>query len=270
MREATVAMAGFGAIGGEVARCLDRGGIPGLRLAAVSARDQAKAEAKLRNFRHAVPVVGLAELPAHGEIVVECVPAAAFRDAAGPALEAGRVLITVSGGALLGNMDLVELAKRTGGRIIVATGALLGLDAVRAAAEGRIERVTMITRKPPGGLAGAPYLEEHGISLDGLGEAKKVFEGSARDGALGFPANVNVAAALSLAGVGPDRTTLEIWADPKLSRNTHQIVVEADSARFEMSIENVPSEANPRTGKLTPLSVIATLRSLVQPLKVGT
>ena len=141
------------------------------------------------------------------------------------------------------------------------TGALLGLDAVRAAAEGAIRSVTMITRKPPRGLAGAPYLEQHGIALEGLGAPLRVFEGSAREGARGFPANVNVAAALSLAGIGPERTRLEIWADPGVERNTHRIVVEADSARFEMQIENVPTEDNPRTGKITRSSVIAALRA---------
>ena len=97
----------------------------------------------------------------------------------------------------------------------------------------------------------------------------EVFEGNARDGARGFPANVNVAAALSLAGIGPDRTRLEIWADPGLERNLHRIVVEANSAGFEMQIENVPSEDNPRTGKLTPLSVIVALQSLTATLRVG-
>ena len=156
------------------------------------------------------------------------------------------------------------------GRIELATGALLGLDAVRAAAEGTIEEVRMVTRKPPSSLSGAPYLMEHQIELDGLDTPMKVFEGSAREGAHGFPANVNVAAALGLAGIGPDHTRLEIWADPALDRNTHTIVVESDSARFNMSIENVPSEENPGTGKITALSVIAALRGLVAPLRVGT
>ena len=97
----------------------------------------------------------------------------------------------------------------------------------------------------------------------------RVFHGTAREGAAGFPANVNVAAALGLAGIGPDRTTLEIWADPALDRNTHHIEVEADSARFSLSIENVPSEENPGTGKITALSVVAALRALTAPLKVG-
>jgi aspartate dehydrogenase len=126
----------------------------------------------------------------------------------------------------------------------------------------------MVTRKPPAGLDGAPYLMARGISLKGLTAPKKLFQGSAREGARGFPANVNVAAALSLAGIGPDRTTLEIWADPTISRNTHSIEVEADSARFAMRIENVPSE-NPKTGRITALSVIACLKGLVETLKIG-
>ena len=100
-------------------------------------------------------------------------------------------------------------------------------------------------------------------------EPTRIFDGSARDGARGFPANVNVAAALSLAGIGPDRTRLEIWADPTVTRNTHTIELDADSVRFTMTIENVPSE-NPRTGRITPLSVIAALRGLTSTLRVGT
>jgi aspartate dehydrogenase len=163
----------------------------------------------------------------------------------------------------------VEKARTSGARIIVPTGALLGLDAVRAAAEGSINSVRMVTRKPPAGLEGAPYLREHNVSVADLNEAKKVFVGTAREGARGFPTNVNVAAALSLAGIGPDRTMLEIWADPTIERNTHYISVDADTARFSMTIENVPSE-NPRTGRIVALSVIATLRGLVSELKVGT
>jgi aspartate dehydrogenase len=126
----------------------------------------------------------------------------------------------------------------------------------------------MVTRKPPAGLEGAPYLVQNGISVAGLTEAKKVFDGTAREGARGFPANVNVAAALSLAGVGPDRTKLEIWADPGVTRNTHTIKVDADTMRFTMTIENVPSE-NPRTGRNVAPSTVAALRGLVSTLKVG-
>ena len=263
-----VAIGGFGAIGKAVAQSLDRG-IEGLALAAVSARDVARARAAMVGFARPAPVVPLGELAEHGDIVVECAPAEALRDIAEPALARGRLLIVLSCGALLDNYDLVDLARRQGGRILVPTGALIGLDAVAAAAEGGIDRVHMITRKPPKGLEGAPYLVAHGIAVAGLVEPRRVFTGTAREAARGFPANVNVAAALAMAGIGPDRTTIEIWADPNVTRNTHRIEVEADAARFSMQIENVPSE-NPKTGRMTPLSVIAALRKMTARLAVGT
>ncbi|MEQ8587592.1 MAG: aspartate dehydrogenase [Thalassobaculaceae bacterium] len=266
----TVGIGGFGAIGQKVAAALDSGSIEGLKLVAVSARDADKARANMAGFRTEVPVVPLGELAERADVVVECAPASVFAEVAGPAVDGGRIFLPISVGALLRHDDLVERARRSGARIVVPTGALIGLDAVRAAAEGEISEVRLVTRKPPGGLAGAPYLVENNISVDGLNTAKKVFDGSARDGAAGFPANVNVAAALSLAGIGADETKLEIWADPEVTRNTHTITVEADSARFTMTIENVPTEANPKTGKITALSIIATLRRLGAPMTAGT
>jgi len=264
-----VAIGGFGAIGKVVAQWLDQG-IEGLTLAAVAARDIARAEAAMVGFARKVPVVPLARLWEDADIVVECAPAAVLRELAEPALAHGRTIMVLSCGALLDNLDLVDLARRQGGRILVPTGALLGLDAVVAAAEGGISSVHMITRKPPRGLSGAPYLEANGIDIGGLSEPRCVFAGTAREAARGFPANVNVGAALALAGLGPDRTTVEIWADPTVTRNTHRIEVEAESARFSMQIQNVPSAENPRTGQLTPLSVIAALKKLSSPLAIGT
>src|SRR6185437_16620128 len=160
---------------------------------------------------------------AQADIVVEVAPAAVFEQIATAAIDAGRIFVPASVGALLPRMHLVERARQAGARIIVPTGALLGLDAVRAAAEGQVDSVTMVTRKPPPGLAGAPYLEQHGIEVLGITEARCVFRGNALDAAAGFPANVNVAAALALAGIGPERTQVEIWADPGVTRNTHTI-----------------------------------------------
>ena len=265
-----VAIGGFGAIGKVLAEALDDG-IEGLKLAAVSARDTSRAAAALAEFVTPVPVMPLDRLWEEADIVVECAPAKHLRAIAEPVLANGRTLVTLSCGALLDNFDLVDLARACGGRILVPTGALIGLDAVQAAAlGGGIRSVQMITRKPPGGLDGAPYLVEHAIDVSGLNTAKLVFTGNAREAARGFPANVNVAAALALAGIGPERTTIEIWADPAVSRNIHRIEVEADAARFSMQIENVPSLENPRTGRLTPLSVIALLRKLTSPLAIGT
>jgi aspartate dehydrogenase len=214
-------------------------------------------------------VVDIAAL-AEADIVVEAAPAAIFEQVATAAIARGRIFVPSSVGALLPRMHLVEEAKRSGARIVVPTGALLGLDAVRAAAEGEVSSVTIETRKPPRGLVGAPYLEQNGIDVLAVTEARRIFAGNAFDAARGFPANVNVAAALALAGIGPQRTMVEIWADPGVTRNTHTIRVEAEAARLTMTIENVPSEANPRTGKITPLSILACLRGLTSTLKVGT
>jgi aspartate dehydrogenase len=263
-----IGVGGLGAIGWPLVGRLARG-MPGMALAAVAARDRAKAEARLAEGCIAAEVVTPAELADRADVVIECLPAALFRAIAEPAIDAGRLLLPLSAGALLDHLDLVERAKATGARIIVPTGALLGLDAVRAAAEGEIQSARLITRKPPGGLAGAPYLVTRGISLAGLDHPLMVFDGTAREGVRGFPANVNVAATLALAGIGPDRTRLEIWADPALERNVHRIEIEADAARLTMTIENVPSAENPRTGRLTPQSVIACLRRLTGTLQIG-
>ena len=264
-----VGIAGFGTIGAKVGRALDDG-LEGLTLEAVTGRDVEKTRAAVAGLKHPVDVVSPEELARRCDVIVECVPTAAFESIAIPALKAKRTLITVSAAALLRHPEIVELARSSGGQIILATGALLGLDAVRAAAQGTIHSVTMITRKPPKSLVGAPHLVENKIDVESLTAPLMVFEGTAREGAKAFPANVNVAAALGLAGVGPDRTMLQVWADPTLERNTHTIKVDADSARFEMRIENVPTPEKPGTGKITALSVIATLKGLRAPLKVGT
>ena len=264
----TVGVGGFGTIGETVARALDEG-IEGLKLVAVSARDRDAAADRMTGMKSPPPVVTLPELAALADIVVECAPAAVFGVVADPAVAAGRIFIPLSCGVLLERDDLFEKVAETGGRIIVPTGALVGLDAVRAAGEGEIYSVQMVTRKPPKSLAGAPYLIENQIRIDNLDGPLKVFEGNTRAAAKAFPANVNVAAALSMAGIGPDKTTIEIWVDPAVERNTHNIKVDCSSTRFDMTIEGIPSPGNPATGLLTPLSVIATLRGLVSPVKIG-
>jgi aspartate dehydrogenase len=264
-----LAIAGLGAIGLPVARRVDAGDVPGLALVAVSVRDEAKARKAMAGFRHPPPLLGLAALADAADVVVECLPSARFLEVAEPAVTRGRIFMPLSVGALLDHMPLVDLARETGARIIVPTGALLGLDAVRAAAEGRISSARIVTRKPPRGLAGAPLLVERGISVDAIKEPLRVFEGSAREAIAGFPANVNVAVALSLAGIGPDQTRIEIWADPGVTRNTHTVVVKSDSSDLTMTIENIPSEENPRTGRITALSVLAALRRLTAPLVIG-
>jgi aspartate dehydrogenase len=266
----TIGICGLGAIGMRVAGAIDAGRIEGMRLVAVAAQDAARATARVAGFAVPPPVVAAGQLAELAEVVVDCAPAAAFDAVADPAIEAGRTLVTVSVAALLERMDLVERARRTGGRIVVPSGAILGLDAVRAMAEGEIVSVTLETRKPPRGLAGAPHLVSNGIEIEGLTEPKLVFSGTAREAARGFPANVNVAAALSLAGVGPDRTTVEVWADPGVDRNVQSVRIVSEFGEAEMTIRNVPSAENPRTGRIVAPSIVACLRRMTAPLVAGT
>ena len=263
-----IAIAGLGAIGLKVAEALDAG-IPGCILTAVSARDVAAARDRLSHLKRPAPVVAIDELEPLADLVVECAPAHLLARIVEPFLRAGKKAIVLSCGALLEQDRLVSVARTSGGQIIVPTGALIGLDAVSAAAEGDIRSVRMITRKPVRGLVGAPYLVENKIDIETITEPLLLFEGTARAAAAGFPANLNVAAALSLAGIGADGTRLEIWADPTLARNTHRIEVDSDSAQFSMVIENIPSD-NPRTGRITALSVISYLRKMHAPQRVGT
>jgi aspartate dehydrogenase len=263
-----VAVVGLGPIGTRVAEALDRG-IDGLVLAAIAVQNPEKHRDWLSRLAKPPAVLPIEALSDAADIVIECAPSRLIRSVVAPFVASGKTAVVLSAGALLEHEDLIELAKQNGGQIVVPTGALIGLDAVTAAAVGKIHSVRMVTRKPVQGLAGAPYIVENNIDIEHITEPLRIFEGTAREAAKGFPANLNVAVALSLAGIGPDRTRLEIWADPALTRNVHRIEVESDSARFSMSIENIPSE-NPRTGLITALSVIAYLRKHGAPLRVGT
>jgi aspartate dehydrogenase len=263
-----LAIAGIGTVGVAVARAVASGALPATDITAVAARDVDKCRRTLDQIGCGAPIVSLNDLHRNADVVLECAPAAIFDEIVRPTVSAGKKAVVLSAGALLSHFDLVEVARKNGGQIIVPTGALLGLDAVGAAAQGKIHSVTMTTRKPVKGLLGAPYLVEKKIDIAGLTEPLCVFRGTAREAAIGFPANLNVAVALSLAGIGPDLTRLEIWADPGAVRNMHHIVVESDSARLDMSIENIPSE-NPRTGRITALSVISMLKNMNAPLRVG-
>ena len=265
---ARVAVAGLGSIGAKVVRELDRG-IEGLVLAAVASQNPEKHRAWLDGLTTRPAVLPIEALAEAADIVVECAPSKLVRSIVAPVVSRGKTAIVLSVGALLENEDLIALAKDNGGQIVVPTGALIGLDAMAAASVGTIHSVRMVTRKPVEGLVGAPHLVDNNITIEGITEPLRIFEGTARQAAKGFPANLNVAVALSLAGIGPDRTRVEIWADPTVTRNTHRIEVDSDSARFSMSIENIPSE-NPKTGLITALSVIACLRRQRASLRIGT
>ncbi len=265
-----IGIAGMGAIGLRVAQELDRGGIPGGTLAGFSARSAERAAELNGHLATAVPRYDLAEIADHCDLVIETLPPALFDDLAGPVLQAGKTLVVLSASQLLGRQDLLDLAKGTGARIVVPSGAMLGLDALKGVAVGTLTSVVIETRKPVAGLIKAPYVAQMDLDLTTLTEPYLILEGSVTEVARAFPANVNVAAAVSLAGLGPDKTRMEVWADPSLERNKHTVRVTSDSSDFTMSIQNRPTEENPATGKITALSVIAWLRQQSAVLQVGT
>lgn len=263
-------IAGLGTIGLAVAKRVDAGDAGDMVVAAVSARNTQKAADNTAAFAHRPDIVPIGEIGEHCDVVLECAPRSVFDVLAASAISNGCIFIPLSVGALLDGPELVDQARATGAKIVVPTGALIGLDAVKAIAQGNVTSITMVTRKPPRGLKGAPHITAIGVDLDRVNEPLKVFSGTAREAARGFPANVNVAAALGLAGIGPDRTMVEIWADPTVQHNTHTITAKSDSSDFTMTIQNIPTEENPPTGKITALSALATLQRLTSPLVVGT
>jgi aspartate dehydrogenase len=262
-----VAVAGLGAVGFKVATALDRG-IPGLQLVAVSAADEERATARMAGFRHPPEVVPVGRLAATAEIVVECLPPSLFPDVAGPVLARGGTLVAASVGALISHEDLVTEAERAGGRIIVPSGAVVGLDGLRACAEAGLDEVRLVTRKPPTSF-GSEVFHDGIVATGSTHEPLLLFSGSARDAIRLFPINVNVAAAVSLAGVGADRTVVEVWADPTVSRNHHRLEVRGAASEFAASVVNLPDPDNPKSSAITGYSIVAALRRLTSPLVVG-
>src|SRR5712691_9581361 len=255
-----VGIVGMGVIGTHIAKAITNG-IPGIALAGVSVRT--------RTTAGAFPVFALAELIHRSDLVVEAATQAALTEFGPAVIEAGKHLMVLSVGALVGVLDeWARLAEARGCLILVPSGAIAGLDGVKGARESAISSVTMETRKPPRGLAGAPYVEQQRIDLDAITTETLVFEGSATAAVKAFPANVNVVAALSLAGVGPERTRIKLYAVPGQARNQHRITVEGDFGTLRIEVENVPSE-NPRTGRLSYLSAIAMLREMGASVQVG-
>jgi aspartate dehydrogenase len=264
-----VAIGGFGSIGRLVGRHLDRG-VEGIRLVSVSAANLERARDNLKDYCTQVDVVPLPNIADNADIVVECTPPEIFRDAVGPAVDKGRTVVTVSATGLLENPDIVDRARATGGRIILASGSVLGFDAIRAAKVGTIYSARMVTRKPPASLARSNWIASQGIDVNAIAAPTRIFEGTAREAARAFPDKFNLAAAVALASVGPDKLRIEIWLDPNVERNVHRIVINADSTSFDMEIQNVPNPGHLGTGPLVGYSIIAVLKDMTSSFRIGT
>lgn len=223
-----------------------------------------------KSLRPCVPVLPLQTLVRRCDLMVEAASGKAAADLL-PILARHRrpALILSTGGLLSRPGDLRALARK-GIPLYLPSGALAGLDGIKAAAAGRLRSVTLTTRKPPRALAGAPGIARRKIRLEKLRKPTIVFQGSARQAAREFPQNINVAATLALAGIGPARTRVKIIADPLIRTNIHEVEAVGDFGRLTARTENLPSPANPKTSLLAVRSAAATLRQILEPLKVGT
>lgn len=263
----TIGIVGCGAVGKALIRAVEGGKLP-VRVAGVTSRTEKSAREFLSAFHQPPAYRSLKDLVDGADMIVEAAGGAVVPGLAEQVFAAGKDLMVISVGALLDHPEVIESSRRTGCRLYVPSGAIAGLDGIKSAVIGEITHVRHTTRKPPVGLEGAPYLVERGLSLAGLQQEQEVFSGSAREACRGFPANVNVTAAVSLAGIGPDQTRVKIFAVPGLVRNCHDIDVEGEFGKLHVHIENVPSE-NPKTGKLTALSIIRAVKDAVDPVRIG-
>jgi aspartate dehydrogenase len=268
MAAKSIGIVGCGAIGRALLKAVESGRLS-VRIAGVTSRTEKSAREFLSDLSHPPPYLARSELIGASDLIMEAAGGSVVAELAEEVFAARKELMVISAGALLDYPEIIEKSRQTGCRLYVPSGAIAGLDGIKSACVGQITHVTMTTRKPPNGLEGAPYLVQKGITLAGLTEEKEVFSGTAREACKGFPANVNVSAAVSLAGIGPDQTRIRILAVPGLQRNCHDIEVEGEFGRLHVHIENVPSE-NPKTGKLTAMSIIRAVQDVVDPVRIGT
>ncbi len=243
-----VGIAGVGALGSLVAKSFP---LEGYALQAVS--DLGTPDVN-------VPNVGFADLAAQCDVIVECLPPAAVPDLAREVLSRGKTLVMISSCALVLYPELEELSAKHQGRIIVPSGALAGLDGVAGMKENGITESRIISTKPPKGFKNAPYIIEKSINIDQIMQKTMIFEGNVLEAAKAFPANVNVAASLALAGLGPTKTRVEVWADPQARGNAHEIIVTGAGSVIKSRIENVPDPTNPKSSQQAGYSIIAALK----------
>jgi aspartate dehydrogenase len=269
-----VALLGAGTIARLVLQSASRGALPGIDIVALAGRSGASHGVALgREFGVAFVVGRAALLAARPQAVLEAASHDAVREHLVALLDAGVSVVVMSAGALADDAlrgAAEEAARRSGARLYVPSGGIGGLDALRAACAAGVEEVSIQVAKPPAAWKGIPYVQALGTDLDAIGSAVTLFEGTAREGVPHFPQNVNIAAVLSLAGVGMDRTRLKVVADPTLRENTHTITVAGRTGRFRIVLENVPTPDNPKTSWLACYSALAALGALQASARYGT
>jgi aspartate dehydrogenase len=265
-----IGIVGCGTIGSFLAKYVDSELIQSAVLAALCDVDLAKAKKLSNSLRSKPPICSTQELIIRSDLVVEAASASVSGKLAVEVIKRGKDIMVMSTGGILREDRILQLAYEKGCRIYVPSGALCGLDGVKSASTGVIDEVILTTRKPPAALEGAPYIVQNNIDLSKVVGEVTIFEGSAEDAIKGFPQNVNVAAALGLAGIGTKRTKVRIVTSPGYTTNSHEVEVRGSFGRLYTRADNVPSPENPKTSMLALLSSAATLRGIVENVRIGT
>jgi aspartate dehydrogenase len=270
MRTKKIGIVGCGAIGSALAeyaaKNLDKF-VSGIVLWDIDTR---KAEALAKEIPSVTIAGGMEETLEKTGLIIEAACPQVVPDILKTALEKGKDVMIMSVGGFVGNEGLLAKAREKGIRLILPSGAVAGIDALKSAKLAGIESVTLTTRKPPRAIKGAPYLLEKGIDAETITGETVIFEGNALDAIKGFPKNINVSALLSLAGIGARDTKVRIIVSPEYKRNTHEIEVRSKAGIFTTRAENVPSPDNPGTSYLAVLAAIVSLKEYFDTVRIGT
>lgn len=254
-----IGIAGWGAIGSTVGKALLAGDIKNMTLHAVSEKQDIALD---------VPNVDFQTLAKQCDIVIEALPPQAVKELAEIVIKANKTLILITSSALLRFPELRNMAESSNGKVIIPSGALGGLDGVQGLRSMGIEKSTIRSTKPPLAYDGAPYIIDNDIDLAAINEKTCLFKGNALDAAQAFPANVNVSSTLSTAGLGPEHTTVEVWADPQAKGNSHEIFVDAEYTKLTAKVDNKPDPNNPKTSMLAAYSIIRCLKQMSEKITV--
>ncbi len=259
MKKLKVGIIGCGTIGSKLAKVIDEELKNKANLVALCDIDKKRAERLSIALKSKPERTGLPDLIKKSDLVIEAASAKVSASVLKKAISAKRDIMIMSVGGLLGHEQLLKLAQKKSVKIYLPSGAISGIDAIKAASQTRIKSVRLTTRKPPSGLEGAPYIVKNKIDLKKIKGEKILFDGTANEAVKGFPKNVNVSALLSLAGIGANKTRVVIITSPLFKRNSHQVEVEGDFGKLITKTENFPSPDNPKTSYRSALSAVATL-----------
>jgi aspartate dehydrogenase len=267
-----IGIVGCGAIGSSLAGVIAKDFSDKAKLASLYDTDMQKAYNLANKFNHPkLAALNLEDLINKVDLTVEATKAESAFEIAKKSITLGKDIMVMSVGGIIEHMKELEvLAQEKQARLFIPSGAICGIDGLKAAASAKINKVILTTKKPPKAFVGVPYVLKRQIRLDNLTEDTVLFEGDAFTATKAFPQNINVAATLSLAGIGAEKTVVRIVASPNISQNIHEIEIESDAGRISTRTENVIHPDNPKTSYLAVLSAIATLKQILSPIKIGT